>query len=162
MHSHSHLRSVYRDLVQSQWLNGHLLGLNSLSFGDGLVTLLNIYAVRADSTKKHYAFPIADTIIESIVKYDDDVWTEIQLCDERLVDGEITYVCGYGAMGNEGFIAATNAEGLVWALFSIESNPFIRLELIGKTLKAYSDYNVYVINVENLTSIQVENYDKYN
>lgn len=147
--------------VQAQWRDKHLLGLNSLSYGDGRVTLLRIYPICSAQHKAHYVFPIADTTIESIVKYNDDPWAEVELCRDRLTTGNTTFVCGEGAMGNEGFVAATNAQGLLWALFSTESNPFEKLELVGSYLKAYSDQQVYTINLENLTAIKVEGYDKY-
>ncbi|MDJ0367229.1 hypothetical protein QMK33_18935 [Hymenobacter sp. H14-R3] len=161
MPSSPSLPSAHRNSVQLQWADSHLLGLNALSYGDGRVTLLRIYTVRSDQTEKFYAFPVADTTIEGIVKYDDDLWTEIQLHGSQIIVGDTTFRCGEGAMGNEGFVAATNADGLLWTLFSTASNPFQKLEVVGIRLKAYSDCQVYSINLENLTDIKVQAYDMY-
>ncbi|MGI4870956.1 MAG: toxin-antitoxin system YwqK family antitoxin [Janthinobacterium lividum] len=149
----SDINSEHRNSVQAKWADSHILGYDCLCYGDGSVTLLSIYTAE---TGRYYAFPRADTTIEGIIKYNDDPWTEIQVYNSRVVRGDLTFVCGEGAMGNEGFVAATDANGLVWALFSTASNPFERLELVGTTLRAYSIYHLYSINLEKLTDIRIE------
>jgi hypothetical protein len=158
MPSSSQINSENREFVQAQWAASHLLGYNSISYGDGKVTLLDIQANRFESACKYVTSPIADTTIESILSHDNDPWTPIQLYNGRIVKGGLTFLCGEGAMGNEGFVAAIDAKGLVWALFSTESNPFVRIELVRTKLKAYSHNYLYIINLEQLTDIEIESH----
>lgn len=163
MLSLSQMNLKYTDIIQVQWANNYLLGINSISYGNGLVTLLSVYsscntANGVNHGLEYRVFPKADTTIDSIIKYNDDPWTEIQVYSSPVTDGKLTYICGEGSMGNEGFVAAINNDGLVWSLFSTESNPFNSLELIAGKLKAYSDHQVYTINLENLVDIQVDSY----
>ncbi|UOQ51522.1 hypothetical protein [Hymenobacter cellulosivorans] len=145
--------------VQHHWRANRLLGLNSISYGNDTVTLLNIFSSydASKDVKTHYAFPLADTTIAGLEKYNDDLWTEIQLYTSQVTTKDLTISCGEGAMGNEGcIVATTNHNEVVWALFSTESNPFLRLELVDDVLMAYSDYVVYTINLANLTDITVK------
>ena len=147
------------DVVQAQWEDGNLLGANGLSYGNGMVTLFDIYylshAGNASKRRIYNIFPRADSTIGSILKYNDDPWTAVEIYSNPIIIGNLTFVCGAGSMGNEGFVAATDVNGLVWAFFSSESNPFNNLELVGEKLKAYSDSQVYSIDLNNLTNIEV-------
>ena len=155
------MSTASKSSVQAHWLAEQLLGWNCISYGNDTVTLLNIYAAAAPDNKEqvnYYAFPKADTTIASIEKYNDDVWTDIQIYNSRIQAGDLTISCGEGSMGNEGFIAAAIDNELAWALFSTESNPFIRLETAGQTLLAYSDYLLYTINLHDLAEIRISKY----
>lgn len=147
-------------LVQLHWEEMELPGINSLIYGNGTLTILNIYSVSSDDGKKYYAFPVADTTIESIEHYNDDVWTEIQPHPNSINTGQFKLSFGEGGMGNEGFVAMEGKEGLVWALFSTESNPFISLELTDNYIAAYSDFIVYKIDIKNPKNITIESRDK--
>jgi hypothetical protein len=144
--------------VKAHWLKDELPGINCLVHGNGMLTMLNIYAVSTPEGKKHYVFPVADTTISSIEHYNDDVWTEIQIHPNHITTNGIKLVCGEGGMGNEGFIAAIDQEsdGLVWALFSTESNPFVKLELYNNTLFGYSDRLLYKLDLNEPTKIEIE------
>lgn len=142
--------------IQARWADEQLLGYDCLCHSDGNVTLLSFYHTTGpNETKHYYASPLADTTLESIVSYNDDPWAATDIYD-HLVKQELTFVCGAGAMGNEGFVAATDANGLVWALFCSAFNPFERLELVGTTLRAYAGSHLLSINLEKLTAIRVE------
>jgi len=133
-----------------------LPGINNLVYGNGILTILNIYSVSSDDGKKYYAFPVADTTIESIEHYNDDVWTEIQPHPNSISTDQFKLSFGEGSMGNEGFIAMENNEGLVWALFSTESNPFINVELTDDSILAYSDFLVYKVDIKDPKKITIE------
>ena len=65
-----------KSAVQTHWLAEQLLGWNCISYGNDTVTLLNIYSVASAGSgvsKKHFAFPMADTSVASIEQYNDDV-----------------------------------------------------------------------------------------
>ena len=102
--------------------------------------------------------PLADTTIESVVNYHEDVWVEVDIRIDYVIVDELKILCGEGAMGNEGFVAAINDRGLVWALFSTRSNPFVKLELEGGKLLAYADSLKYEIDLNNPSKIKVDNY----
>jgi hypothetical protein len=134
-----------------------LPGIDSLVYSDGTLTILNTYSVLSDDdTQKYYAFPMADTTIESVEHYNDDVWTEIQPHPDSIVTDECKISFGEGSMGNEGFVAVENKEGLVWALFSTISNPFISLKIVDGYLWAASDFLLYKININNPKAISIE------
>jgi hypothetical protein len=156
MLSSSHITPENRELIQAKWASNHLLGYNSLSYGNGKVTLLDVHVNRSESDCHCVTFPVADTTIESITSYNDDPWTPIQLYNGRIVKNELTFLCGEGAMGNEGFVAAIDNKGLVWAFFSTVSNPFVRIELVKTNLRAYSHNYLYTINLEEITDIKIE------
>lgn len=145
------------DTIQEHWLNSELPGINCLVFSDGSATLLNIYTVNDNAIKKQYAFPVCDTTIESLYIYNDDIWTEIEKSPNDLLLAEnVRIVCGEGGMGNEGFVAKIKGGHLVWALFSTESNPFIRLEATETSVKAYSNTSIcYEIDIEDPRQIRI-------
>lgn len=143
------------NIIQAHWLENKLVGINSLLYNSGIVTLLNVYTVSSEKEKKQFAFPIADTTIDSLQRYNEDIWTEIQPHPNFLTVDNLRIYYGEGGMGNEGFVAATDATGLVWALFSTESNPFIKMKIDNRVLFAYSDLFLYKINFDMLTDIEV-------
>lgn len=98
---------------------------------------------------------MCDTTIESISKYNFECWT---IVDEWVcIDYQDGKICGGdGQMGNEGFIACTDAENcLVWGMFFENSNPIKRLEIKDKILIAINEHTELQIeiNLENLTQI---------
>ena len=141
--------------IQAHWLENEVLGVNCLAYSSGTVTLLNIYTVASEDGGKHYVFPLADTTISNLEQYNEDIWTEVQAHPTSLTVDNLQLFCGEGGMGNEGFIAAKDANGLVWSLFSTESNPFVKMELVNRILSVYSDLFVYKINIDELTAIEV-------
>jgi len=128
------------DLIQFHWAENELPGVNSISYADGTIVMLNCYRTEAGLP---YAFPLCETTVESLVRFNDDIWTEVQIfvrtTDEK---SGLNYVAGEGGMGNEGFIACTNtSNNLIWAVFFENSNPFERLEVRDGKLYAVSTYN---------------------
>ena len=93
--------------------------------------------------------------MDSLEQYNDNIWTKIQAHPVIITANDLQIHCGEGGMGNEGFVAATNADGLVWALFSTESNPFVKMTLNNKVLSTYSDLFIYKINIDTLTDIEI-------
>ncbi|RZJ57265.1 MAG: hypothetical protein EOO55_03780 [Hymenobacter sp.] len=149
------MNTATNSLIQNHWLEGEIVGINCLARNNGAVTLLTIYTVASETEKNHYVFPLADTTVTSLEGYNDDIWTEVQAHPVSLTVGDLQVFCGEGGMGNEGFVAAQDINGLVWSLFSTESNPFVKMELINRILSVHSDLCIYKINMDNLTDIKV-------
>ncbi|OAB34782.1 hypothetical protein PMSM_12180 [Paenibacillus macquariensis subsp. macquariensis] len=100
---------------------------------------------------------MCDTTIASIAKYSDDIWTIVDdWTSIEYLGGKIHG--GDGQMGNEGFIACTDAEDrLVWGMFFQNSNPIKHLEIKDKVLIAINEHAELQIeiNLENLTQIKM-------
>ncbi len=69
--------------IQYQWDKGFLPGIDCIVFGDGTVIIGNCYLItksETDRIKKHwYWFPLCDTTISSLEKYEPDIWTAITI-----------------------------------------------------------------------------------
>lgn len=148
-------------VVAEHWnLEKHELpGVNSIIFPNGTVTILSCYSAYNPNTNesKFYCSPLCDTTIESISKYNVECWT---IVDEWVsIDYQDGKICGGdGQMGNEGFIACTDAEDrLVWGIFFENSNPIKSLEIKDKILIAINEHTELQIeiNLEDLTQIKM-------
>ena len=62
---------------QQKWLNNELIGVNSVLYNGSseTITLINFYKM---DNGEMLAFPFCDTTINSLEKYNNDIWTEIQ------------------------------------------------------------------------------------
>ena len=136
-----------------------LPGIDSISYPDGRVTILNFCSLYDSATKKRELFcaPLCDTNIESIEKYNAAYWTVVdEWASIPYMGGKI--YGGDGAMGNEGFIAYADAEdNLVWGMFFESTNPIKNLEIKGSTLVAINEHDELQleINLDNLSEIKV-------
>lgn len=150
------------DTIQKHWFRNELPGLDCIVKGDGSIIIFNFYKTIQDNKIHYYFSPLCDTTIESLEKYNDDIWTEIEVNSNQkaLPNGE-AFLCGEGGMGNEGFIAcvARDKQTLIWALFCTGSNPFQRIELGGYKITAYSTNNYkFIIDIDKPENIKIEVY----
>jgi hypothetical protein len=145
--------------IQEKWKKGFLPGYDCITFGDGTVTIANTYSVILTETSEHkrFWFPLCDTTLEGIQKYDEDIWTECDIWHGAFEYENQKFVFGDGGMGNEGYIASTTLNGdLNWALFSTFSNPIERAEVINNQLICYGDTGCVIqIDLKNITRIEV-------
>ena len=129
---------MMNDLVLNHWLNeSSLPGVDSVAFRNDNIVILNCYR---NEEGKEFAFPFCDTSIKDLIKYDEDIWTQVQTFaqTEDVASGFI-YIGGEGGMGNEGFIACLDSDRLfVWSVFFEHSNPFEKLELDAEHIYAFS------------------------
>ncbi|WP_138751367.1 hypothetical protein [Paenibacillus sinopodophylli] len=136
-----------------------LPGINCIIFPDGVLTLLNCYSIYDPNTKerKKICSPLCDTTIDSIAKYNVECWTIVDAwVSIDYQNGKI--YGGDGQMGNEGYIACTDAEDrLVWGIFFENSNPIKSLEIKDNILIAINEHTELQIeiNLENLTQIKM-------
>jgi len=142
-------------MIIANWKINKLPGIDSISKRDGTVVVLNCYR---NEEGKAFCFPFCETTIESLLKFDEEIWTEIQVyhmveCHSlrRRVYG------GEGGMGNEGFLACTDLENeFLWAGFFENSNPFIQVEILGDKIIGYSSYGFkYILDLVHPENIEI-------
>jgi hypothetical protein len=145
--------------IQRKWKEGFVVGHDCITFSDGRIVVAKTYNVILTETgeSKRFWFPLCDTTLEGVEKYDDDVWTPIDIFHGSFIHDEQTIVFGDGAMGNEGYIASLNAEGdLNWSAFFTFSNPICKAEVTEGNLVCYGDTGCRIkISLNNMTEIEV-------
>lgn len=133
--------SVNQELVE-HWRSGEVLQIDGIAFPSGVVTLVKSFTVQAGATVRCVAQPLADTSIESILKYDQSIWVPVTRLATLPWSPTANVVCGEGPMGNEGFVAATtsNDDSPIWILFSSHSNPFTAISRDADTIVLEAGY----------------------
>lgn len=134
-------------------------GLNSIAFADGSMILLDIktYYDPNNHERTISCSPLCDTTITSIEQYDSDIWVIVDVWTSVDYQGGKIYG-GDGQMGNEGFIACTDANGcLIWSMFWDETNPIKQLSIKDKMLTAINEHEELKIeiNLDNLVDIKM-------
>ena len=135
--------------IQAQWRAGLILGIDGIVYADGAVTMASQYDVYDPNSKirtSHW-HPLCDTTLESIEKYNDDAWVAVDIYHGSfsMIHTRQTIVFGDGAMGNEGFIAATDTDNnLLWSALFDFSNPINRAHLDGDTLVCRGDGGITI------------------
>ena len=123
--------------MNSYWLENQLPGVNCVVKNNGDIVILNCFK---NEEGRPFCFPFCDSTISSLLKHDEDIWTEIQTFD-RLQDktNKINLSVGEGGMGNEGFIVCTDdQQSFIWGIFFENSNPFTKVEVRENKITAYS------------------------
>jgi len=129
-----------------------LPGRNCILYPDGTVVVLSLYSsINADGTDKRiYISPVCDTTVQSLEKYDNDLWRDIEVhpCHFVLPNGDCIKF-GEGCMGEEGFVCCEDASGkLKWAFFCGSLNPFCDAELeTANSIRVYST-NKYTMVID--------------
>ncbi len=149
--------------IQEKWNNGFVLGYDCLTFGNGEVVIGNFYSTYDPNNGeiKQYWSPICDTTLDKIQKYNEDIWTPVEVFHgsfSSVIYGKQTFVFGDGSMGNEGYIASTTLKGeLNWSMFFTFSNPIHKAEIIEGKLICYGDTGTKItIDLNELTKVKVE------
>lgn len=149
------------NLIQDKWKAEEVIGYDCITYGDGRIIIANTYSVIKTETSEtvRYWFPLCDTTLEGIQKYDEDVWTatDIYWGGFSSLDHKQTFVFGPGAMGNEGYVASVNNDNtLKWSIFFTFSNPIMSAEIKDSDLLCYGETGCVIkINLNNLTEIEV-------
>ncbi|WP_145413963.1 hypothetical protein [Paenibacillus xylanexedens] len=136
-----------------------LPGVNCIAFADGTVIILDIrtYFDPNNNERTMSVSPLCDTTIESMVKYNPDCWTMVDAWTSVDYQGG-KIIGGDGQMGNEGFIACTDAEDrLVWGIFLENTNPIKKLSVSGNAIIAINEHDELCveINMENIVDIKM-------
>ncbi|WP_157638218.1 hypothetical protein [Flexithrix dorotheae] len=145
--------------IQEKWQQGYLPGYDCIIMGEGEIIMGNTYSVYDSKTKKtkQYWSPLCDTTIESLEKYDDDIWTEVDIVIGAFIHKNQKFVFGSGAMGNEGFIASISPDNILdWAIFFTFSNPIYKAEVKSEHLICYGDTGISIdIDLKKISKIQI-------
>ena len=146
--------------IQKRWKAGLLPGVDCILFGNGTIIIGNCYCLIDSETnrKRRYWYPLCDTTIESMEKYQPDIWTNIDILHGSFEYENQVIVFGEGSMGNEGFVASTNNDGdLNWGIFFTFSNPINQAEVQGQQLLCKSgNGDVWItIKLNDLTKIKI-------
>ncbi|MBF7093259.1 hypothetical protein IUY40_17130 [Flavobacterium sp. ALJ2] len=146
--------------IQDQWRKELLPKTDCILFKNGKVIIANIYKLQEPNSKKskQYWIPLCDTTIDSLEKYESDIWTTVNIFHGAINHGDEIIVFGDGSMGHEGFIASTNKNGdLNWAIFFTFSNPIFSAEIKNDELICISELETKItIQLKDLTKISIE------
>ena len=146
-------------IIQNKWRESFVLGYDCIAYGDGSVVFASAYTSYDPNTyeTKLYWTPLCDTTVESILKYNDDIWTEVDFFRHPFDFEGQRIVFGDGGMGNEGYIASTTPDGdLNWSMFFTNSNPIIGAHMEGRTIVATGETGFIAhINIDNPADIAV-------
>lgn len=147
------------DLIQSKWRDGYVLGYDCIAYGDGRVVIADSYSMHDPNTKTttHHWSPLCDTSLEAMAKYNDDIWTEVDIFHTPFAFEGQTIVHGDGGMGNEGYVASIGPDNtLNWSLFFTFSNPIMKAEIVDRELICTAEWGVIIrINIDDLTKVSV-------
>lgn len=148
------------DKVKELWEGNQrrLPNFNCILYSDGTVTVLDFCKIY-DPNSKNYSvviFPLCDTTLDSILKYNDDPWA---LIDEWCsISSDLgVFLSGDGALGSDGFVAHTDYDGeLQWAMFFKQTNPIKDLKILNDYLVGLNEYEDarIEINLKQLTDIK--------
>ncbi|WP_082560379.1 hypothetical protein [Paenibacillus sp. Root52] len=148
-------------LIMKHWSaeQRELPGLNCIAFSNGNIIMLNVetYYDPNNNERRIYCSPLCDTTIESVEKYNADCWTMVDPWTSINYQGGKIYG-GDGQMGNEGYIACTDADdNLVWGIFLDATNPIKQLSIQDTTLTAINEHEDMRIEIclHNLVNIQI-------
>jgi len=146
--------------IQEKWKEGFVLGYDCITFGNGKVVIGEHYRTENPNNgeRKQYWSPLCDTSLDKIEKYNEDIWTEIDVFHGAFEYRNQKIVFGDGGMGNEGYIASiTKNNELNWSIFFTFSNPIHKAEIIEKELICYGDTGTKItISLDEITHIKVE------
>jgi len=146
--------------IQEKWKDSFILGYDCIVYGNGKITIGEHYSCfnPNNNETKYYWTPICDTTLDKIEKYDDDIWTEVDIFHGSLVYKNQKIVFGDGGMGNEGYIASVKLNGeLKWSIFFTFSNPICKAEIIDNHLICYGDTGTKInINLKELHKIKID------
>lgn len=139
-----------KEYILSKWMNNELLSLDCILKFTGEVILLNNYTITDNGNTQYYSKPFCETSIESLEKYNKEIWTPVEVFTDKVQDtmGRL-YYAGEGGMGNEGFVVCTDEfDNFQWAMFSKVSNPFYKIEIENNSLNVFSSYDLkYQIDI---------------
>lgn len=145
--------------IQEKWKQGYLPGYDCIVMGEGGIVIANTYSTILTETKerKRYWFPLCDTTLEGLEKYDEDIWTEVDIFHGAFEYQNQKFVFGDGAMGNEGFVASISLNGVLnWAIFFTFSNPIKKAKVEDNHLICYGDTGTIIdIDLSNITKMEI-------
>jgi len=147
-------------LITDHWsAKRELPGIDCIAFADGNLIMLSIQSFYDPNNHESTisCSPLCDTTIESLLKYDNEIWTLVDAWTSIDYRGGKLYG-GDGQMGNEGFIACSDAnDDLQWAIFFSQTNPIKTLRIEDRALLAMNEHDEIriEINLDTLIDIKI-------
>lgn len=129
-------------IIQENWKNSSLPHFSGIIAGNGMMVAMGEQNFFVGGKIQQHVYPICETSINSFVGFENE-FVEVAFDERRVpIPGKNSYaICGEGEMGNEGFVAVVNDEGLVWAGFFTSSNPFHEVEVDDDCIVAKTTHN---------------------
>ena len=146
--------------IQAKWREGYVVGHDCIAFGDGRVVIAStgsMYDPNNGETE-HFWVPLCDTTLTGMQKYQEDLWTEVDIWHGPFEFENQKIVFGDGGMGNEGYVASVGADNtLNWSMFFTFSNPINKAEMVDRQLICYGDTGMVItIDIDELTKVKVK------
>ena len=151
--------------IQAKWREGYVLGHDCIALSDDHIIMAyagSIYNPNNGETTVYWR-PFCDTTVAGMQKYEEDLWTEIDIYHGPFEFEGQKIVFGPGAMGNEGYVASVTPDNdLNWSIFFTTSNPIMRAEMKGRDLICYGETGfIATINIDDLTKISVTHHESH-
>lgn len=129
--------NIERLIANYEWA-----GVSSITFSDGLMVLLDVEFFSKDS---YYIGPIADSTIDSYLKYNSDDLTPFDVFS-KVTYRDFEILVGDGSDEGNGVIYVTNTadNSLVWFAFFENSEPF-------KTVSIDENGIIHALSAVNIT-----------
>ena len=147
------------EIIQAKWQDGYVLGHDCIAFGDGRVIIASTSSMYDPNNGEttHFWTPLCDTTLTSMQKYEEDLWTEVDIFHGAFEFENQNIVFGDGGMGNEGYVASIGTDNtLNWSIFFTFSNPIKKAEIIDRQLICYGDTGMVItIEIDELTKVKV-------
>lgn len=147
-----------KNILDKKWKEGSVPHIDGIIFQNGMVVLQQVYSTCVGSDITLSIEPVADSQLDSVLKYNPDAWVEVTSLASMNWDDSLEVVCGEGAMGNEGFIAAIRRKENCpeWILFCSKSNPFISVERRDHLLVVEGGYDyMWEIPMDNPVALRI-------
>ena len=143
-------QSINKLIANYEWA-----GKNSITFGDGLMILLEIEFF---SKGNYFIGPIADSTIDSYLKYNSEYLSSFDVF-AKVEYGNYEILAGDGSSEENGvvYVVSTVDKSLVWFAFFEKSEPFDELKVDEKgVIHARSESNItWKISIENPLQIEL-------
>lgn len=151
--------------IQSSWEEYKLIGIDSIVFNNGSVLFIDITRTKKKEAINTYGKLYSLNINEKgelseLLEEDDDLWSEIQVNGEFKFEDNSRLIFGEGEMGNDGIIANIDSNNqIIWSLYSTESNPFVKCNIINDNLHVFSSHGFsIVIDKSNPSESYIDNH----
>jgi len=131
--------------LQDYWKKRTIPAID-LVYADGRVVIFE-----ENWCRKIYNISRRSTLEEFERLYGEEPEDDIQIFDSAInpLNGYIVHY-GAGCMGNEGFVAYTDKDKLLWSMFFDFSNPFFNVEIIDDKIIATTETKfIFTIPIEN-------------
>jgi len=136
------------DIISESWHNEELPVIDGLIKSDG-----SFYDIEVDDDCRPVEMNYQPTCRDSYFEYCSSV-----LGFTSITHSGITYYCGEGSYGGDGFLLAINSDNKVeWLFFSQYANPFEKLWVANNEIHVMSNLNIeWIFPVDSPEKVRSE------